>query len=172
MDKARQEALFDQCIQEHMGILLKTAYGFTTEKVDRDDLVQEMLLSVWQAIPWFDERCKLSTFLYRVANNRALNWHRSRRRYRDKLQGFEKHPQLELDSQETESRERRLDWLYAVIRKLPPLDRTLLMLQLDKLAHREIAEVTGLSESNVGVRLHRIRNWLIEQKDEGNIHEL
>lgn len=172
MDKARREVFFDHCVKEHMGILLKTAYGFTADKADRDDLVQEMLLSVWQAIPWFDEQCKLSTFLYRVANNRALNWHRSRRRYRAKLQGFESHPQLELDSDEEESRERRLAWLYAVIRKLPPLDRTLLMLQLDKLPHREIAEVTGLSESNVGVRLHRIRQWLIEQKDEGNTHEL
>ncbi len=60
-------------MNQHMGIFLKTACAFA-DSADRDDLVQEMLLAVWQAIPAFDERrCKLSTFLYRVANNRALN---------------------------------------------------------------------------------------------------
>lgn len=172
MDNSRREALFAQGVAEHMGILLKTAHGFAAEPADRDDLVQEILLSVWQALPWFDEaRCKLSTFLYRVANNRALNWHRSRRRYRHKLEGFQNYPQLILISPESETNDHRLEWLYELIRKLPPLDRTLLMLQLDKLSHREIAEITGLTETNVGVRLHRIRQSLSNQKPK-NDHEL
>ena len=113
MDKAPRDALFAQCVASHMGILLKTAHGFAADAADRDDLVQEMLISVWEALPWFDERqCKLSTFMYRVANNRALNWHRSRRRYRDKLIGFQNHPQLTLDPGETESHASRLEWLY------------------------------------------------------------
>lgn len=172
MDSTKRDALFAQCVATHMGILLKTAHGFTADAAHRDDLVQEMLLSVWQALPWFeDQRCKLSTFLYRVANNRALNWHRSRRRYRDKLLGFQNHPQLTLEQSETESHALRLEWLYQLVRQLPPLDRTLLMLHLDKLPHREIAEVTGLIETNVGVRLHRIKQRLTDQKPE-NDHEL
>jgi RNA polymerase sigma-70 factor (ECF subfamily) len=163
MDKVTQASLFDQGVAEHMGIVLKTAYGFTAEKADRDDLVQEILLSFWQALPWFDGRCKLSTFLYRVANNRALNWHRSTRRYRQKIQGFQSHLEISHEEADTAAQERKLAWLYAVIRRLPPLDRTLLMLQLDQLPHREIAEITGLSESNVGVRLHRIKHWLSQQ---------
>ena len=172
MDKAPRDALFAQCVASHMGILLKTAHGFAADAADRDDLVQEMLISVWEALPWFDQQqCKLSTFMYRVANNRALNWHRSRRRYRDKLIGFQNHPQLTLDPGETESHASRLEWLYRLIRQLPPLDRTLLMLHLDKLPHREIAEVTGLTETNVGVRLHRIKQGLAAQKP-ANDHEL
>lgn len=172
MDKSRHDALFAQCVAEHMGILLKTAHGFAAEAADRQDLVQEMLLSVWQALPWFEEnRCKLSTFLYRVANNRALNWHRSHRRYRNKLVGFEKHPQLTLDPIDSDAHARRLDWLYRLIRELPPLDRTLLMLHLDQLPHREIAEITGLTDTNVGVRLHRIKSWLTNQKPKYD-HEL
>jgi RNA polymerase sigma-70 factor, ECF subfamily len=51
-----------------------------------------------------------------------------------------------------------------LIRELPPLDRTVLMLHFDRLSHKEIGEVTGLSENNVGVRLHRIKRWIAEQK--------
>jgi RNA polymerase sigma-70 factor (ECF subfamily) len=165
------EALFKQAVDEHMGILLKTAHGFARDAADRSDLIQEMLLSVWQALPTYNGACKLSTFLYRVAHNRALNWQRSRSRYHRKLEQASAHPDLVLSRDDSPAHQLKLDWLYALIRRLAPTDRTLIMLQLDQLSHREIADVTGLSEGNVGVRLHRIRQWLSDQKDE-NIHEL
>src|SRR4051794_19606489 len=97
MEHAIHNAWFAEAMKDHLGIFLKTAYAFA-EPADRDDLVQEMLLAVWQALPAFDERrCKLSTFLYRVANNRAQNWNRSKRRYHHKLQAFQNCPQLTLD---------------------------------------------------------------------------
>jgi RNA polymerase sigma-70 factor (ECF subfamily) len=125
-----------------------------------------MLLSAWQALPGYNGQCKLSTFLYRVAHNRALNWQRSRVRYDRKLQRFSAAPHLALESGETEVQRQKLEWLYGLIRQLPPADRTLIMLQLDRLSQREIAEVTGLTETNVGVRLHRIKQWLSRQKPE------
>lgn len=164
MEDASRDALFQQAVNDHFGILLKTAHGFATDPADRDDLVQEMLITVWQALPGYQAQCKLSTFLYRVAHNRALNWQRSRARYRRKLEHFAEVPHLALDSSDTDLQQRQLAWLYALIRELPPHDRTLLMLQLDGLAHHEIAEVTGLSENNVGVRLHRIKRWLSDRK--------
>lgn len=171
MNSATRDSLFKQAVEEHMGIFLKTAHGFAPDAADRDDLVQEMLLAAWQAMPGYNAQCKLSTYLYRVAHNRALNWKRSRSRYHQKLQHFSNHPHIELESADDDARQRQLDWLYAVIRRLPPTDRTLIMLQLDQLSHREISEVTGLSESNVGVRIHRIKHWLTTQKKE-DIHEL
>ncbi|TAK98617.1 MAG: sigma-70 family RNA polymerase sigma factor [Verrucomicrobia bacterium] len=168
MERATPDALFAEAMKQHMGIFLKTAYAFA-EPADRDDLVQEMLLAVWQALPGFDDhRCKLSTFLYRVANNRALNWNRSRRRYHHKLQVLQNCPQLVLERSEADADATRLEWLYRLIRELPPLDRTVLMLHFDHLSHREIGEVTGLSENNIGVRLHRIKKWITEQKGTNN----
>lgn len=165
MDPAAHETLFATAMTEHMGIFMKTAYAFA-QPADRDDLVQEMLLAAWQALPAFDaQRCKLSTFLYRVANNRALNWHRSQRRYGHRLAALQTCPQLVLPSTEADPSDARLEWLYALIRELPPLDRTILMLHLDRLSHREIGEVAGLSENHVGVRLHRIKRWLADQKE-------
>jgi RNA polymerase sigma factor (sigma-70 family) len=169
MDPAARETLFAEAMKQHLGIFLKTAYAFAGS-ADRDDLVQEMLLAAWQALPAFDNSSKLSTFLYRVANNRALNWNRSQRRYGHRLEALEKCPQLVLDANDADPHAGRLDWLYALIRELPPLDRTVLMLHLDQLSHREIGEVTGLTENNVGVRLHRIKRWLSDQKT--SHHEL
>jgi RNA polymerase sigma factor (sigma-70 family) len=171
MDTANRDLLFQQAVDEHMGIFLKTAHGFASGAADRDDLVQEMLLAAWQALPGCNGRCKLSTFLYRVAHNRALNWQRSRIRYDRKLEHFSQHPQLVIERREPDGQEQKLEWLYAVIRGLPPLDRTLIMLQLDGLSHQEMADVTGFSETNVGVRLHRIKRWLAGQKTQ-DLHEL
>jgi len=170
MDNAARDALFAEALQQHMGIFLKTAYVFAGP-ADRDDLVQEMLLAAWQALGSFDDRrCKLSTFLYRVANNRALNWNRSRKRYSHKLQALQNTPRLVLNSTDAELHAERLEWLYALIRELLPLDRTVLMLHFDRLSHQEIGEVTGLSEGNIGVRLHRIKRWLADQKEENDGH--
>jgi RNA polymerase sigma factor (sigma-70 family) len=170
MDNAARDALFAEAMQQHMGIFLKTAYAFTGPG-DRDDLVQEMLIAIWQALSAFDDRrCKLTTFLYRVANNRALNWNRSQKRYGRKLQALQNSPRLVLSQADTDSHTARLDWLYALIRELPPLDRTVLLLHFDQLSHKEIGEVTGLSEGNVAVRLHRIKRWLADQKEPDDGH--
>jgi RNA polymerase sigma factor (sigma-70 family) len=165
MHKTDVDALFAEAMKQHMGIFLKTAYAFA-DPSDRDDLVQEMLFAVWQALPTFDERqCKLSTFLYRVANNRALNWNRSRKRYRHKIQALQDCPQLVLHATDADySEAARLDWLYALIRELPPVDRTVLMLHFEQLSYKEIGEVIGSSENNVGVRMYRIRRWIADRK--------
>lgn len=165
MNATEQQSIFAALVRDHMGIVLRTAYAFATG-ADRDDLAQEILLAAWQALPAYDERrCKLSTFLYRVANNRALNWHRSRSRYRRKLEQFAAYPHIALATEaDSAAPQPQLEWLYDMLRRLPPADRALIMLQLDQLSLREIADVTGLSESNVGVRLHRIKQWLSNQK--------
>jgi RNA polymerase sigma factor (sigma-70 family) len=168
MENPARDTLFQQAVDDHMGILLKTAHGFAGNAADRDDLVQEFLLALWLALPGYGGQCRLSTFVYRVVHNRALNWQRTRSRYHRKLELFSHHPQLALDSGEADAQQQKLAWLYALIRTLPPLDRTLLMLQLDGLAHREIAEVTGLTDTNVGVRLHRIKQWLTGQKPDSS----
>jgi RNA polymerase sigma factor (sigma-70 family) len=147
-----------------MGILLKTACGFAAP-ADRDDLVQDMLIAIWQALPSFDGRSSISTFVYRVAHNRALNWNRTTTRYRRKIAAWQCEAHLAL-APEANHTEEKLEWLYAIIRRLPPGDRTLLMLHLERLSHQEIADVTGLTVGNIGVRMHRIRRWLAEQKGE------
>jgi RNA polymerase sigma factor (sigma-70 family) len=167
MDHATREAHFAEAVSAHMGILLKMSYAFA-QPADRDDLLQELLVAVWSALPAYDSQCKLSTFLYRVTNNRAMNWRRSGLRYGRRMEILQECPHLTLETGETELVRARLEWLYAMIRRLPALDRGILLLHLDRQAHIEIAEVTGLTENHVSVRLHRIKRWLADQKGDSD----
>ncbi len=157
------DQLFLEVYREHAGLVIKTAHAFTTNAADRDDLYQEILLSVWKALPQFKGQAKLSTYVYRVAHSCALNWKRSRQRYQSKVDRFA----LEIPDLTSSPEEReRVAWLYARIQQLPPVDRTLILLYLDKINYADIAEISGLSETNIGVRLHRIKQQLTALSEE------
>jgi RNA polymerase sigma-70 factor (ECF subfamily) len=141
---------------------MRIARAFTENAADRHDLSQEILVALWQALPHFRGQAKLSTYVYRVAHSTALNRKRSRQRYVRKIESYA----VELPESGTSQRDQeRLEWLYMRIRELPPADRTLVLLYLDKVGYAEIAEITGLTESNIGVRLHRIKQQLSAQTE-------
>jgi RNA polymerase sigma-70 factor (ECF subfamily) len=155
----RIQELFQEAYREHAGLMMRTARAFTPGPADHDDLFQEMLIALWHALPHFKGQAKLSTYVYRVAHSTALNWKRSRQRYARKLDGFA--GALPESPTDTSPQDReRLEWLYARIRELPPADRTLVLLYLDKIGYAEMAEITGLTETNIGARLHRIKRQL------------
>ena len=159
----RPEELFAEVYRDHAGLMVKTAYAFTTNAADRDDLFQEILVAVWQALPHFRGSAKLSTYVYRVAHSCALNWKRSRQRYQHKIDRFAlETPDLTASPEQRE----RVAWLYAKIHQLPPVDRTLILLHLDKVSYADMADITGLTESNIGVRLHRIKQQLTQLSEE------
>jgi len=162
MDSREREALFDSWTREHGAILERAARVFAGS-ADRDDLLQELLLAVWRAIPAFRHGSKVSTFLYRVAHNAALTWIRARRSRPDLTS--EPLPDI-VDARSTPPSDDasdgpgRLIRLYAAIQTLPELDRSLVLLSLDGVSYAEIAALHGLSESNVGARLTRARKAL------------
>ena len=155
--------LFQQIYSEHIAIVWKTAHAFAVVKEDRDDLFQEILISIWEALPNFESRSKLSTYVYRVAHRRALNWKRSQRRYADKLYRYE-HGVSEMALEQSDPADQnRLDSLYRAINALKSVDRTICLLSLDGLSYREMADILGLTEENVGVRVHRCKQQLATQ---------
>ena len=152
--------LFQEIYSQHIAIVWKTAHGFATSKEDRDDLFQEILISLWEALPNFEARAKLSTYVYRIAHRRALNWKRSQRRYDNKLTHYENDfPALSAASPDVAD-QARLEWLYRAINTLKPVDRTICLLLLDGLSYREMADIVGLTEENVGIRVHRCKQQL------------
>jgi RNA polymerase sigma factor (sigma-70 family) len=150
-----QHEQFEHWIRDYAAILHHVARGFA-DGDDRQDLMQELLLAVWKAIPSFRNDALASTFLYRVSHNAALTWKRSRNAYQRKLTEAALHPPPE----PTCGDEARLDAVYREIRKLPPLDRSLMLLSLDGVSYREMAAIHGLTETNVGARLNRTRQKL------------
>ena len=147
----------------------KIARAFTETNADSEDLVQEIQISLWAAFNRVPGDVKESTFVYRVAFNRAVSWHRQRNTYLRHLREFFRlsrpvfaHPDDDNSSD--------LDALYRAIRALPELDRTLVLLYLERRSYAEMSEVSGVSESAVGQRLTRARRKLAEliQKEEGH----
>jgi RNA polymerase sigma-70 factor (ECF subfamily) len=159
---ADHERRFRQWLGEHTGLLLKVVRSFAEGRADQDDLLQEILLQVWLSLPNFREDSKPTTWLYRVALNTALAWKRGekkRRRGQDSVPVSDV-AAASVESAEPEASHRIVDQLYAAIRALPPGKRALVVLYLDGFSYREIAEVVGISESNVGVSLNRIKKEL------------
>jgi RNA polymerase sigma-70 factor (ECF subfamily) len=162
MNSTRQQTTFDAWLRDYAGILHHVANGFAMG-ADRHDLMQELMLSLWRAAPAFRAESLPSTFIYRVTHNAALTWKRAERGYRRRLDSFE-----ELQSESTATPNHpdadapidRLELLYAAIRRLEPLDRSLVLLQLDGVTYAQIAGIHGITESNVGVRLNRIKQKL------------
>lgn len=163
LNDQHRESLFKSWLSDHGAAVLKVARAYTLTTEDCQDLAQEILLQVWRSLPQFQGRASASTWIYRVALNTALGWHRNERRRRSRQQ-----PALDvedlsvagLDSGEQAERRELIERLYAAIRQLPKADAALILLYLDDLSYRDMAEVLGISESNVGVKLNRARKAL------------
>jgi RNA polymerase sigma-70 factor, ECF subfamily len=158
------KAQFCAWLQEHRLVFWKVARSFAADEADRDDLVQEMQLQLWRALPGFRAESKPSTWVYRICLNTALAWRRSSdRRAADRHDSCDEtalpaHPAPD-PGNAAEHRD-LLDQLYAAIRALPAAERSLVLLHLDGLSYEEIARITGMTGNHVGVALTRARKHL------------
>lgn len=169
MDIAEQQQRFANWLRDHSAIVHHVVNGFAAGD-DRNDLLQEVLLAVWKSVPAFRGQAKPTTYLYRVCHNAALLWIRTEKNYRRRVEQFSAFAPAESVSGPDVLTDERLARLYAAIHQLKPVDRSLILLSLDGLSYRDMAEVLGLSESNVGVKLNRIKSQLT-QTLKGNEHE-
>ena len=170
MGIADHEKRFRQWVGEHTGLLLKVVRSFAEGQGDQDDLFQEILLQVWMSLPNFRADSKPTTWLYRVALNTAMAWKRTEKKRRRRLGSnciSDVSPRSASSSEEQRS-DGMVEQLYAAIRALPPAKRALVVLYLDGFTYREIADVVGISESNVGVSLTRIKKELSASVKEGS----
>ncbi len=144
---------FSAWITPHLARLTRISRAFAAP-ADRHDLMQELLIAVWKARPAFRGEASPATFIYRVAHNRALTWKR-----RENLLGlrlFQARHDLALMADD-DACDPRLEALYAAIRQLPAVDRSLVLLSLDGVSYADISALHGLSENTIGVRLTRAR---------------
>jgi RNA polymerase sigma factor (sigma-70 family) len=157
-----QDCRFKAWMGQHLGVLQRISRAFATG-ADQADLMQELMLAVWRAAPAFRGESKDSTFIFRVAHNRALTWRRSEtlriRRAEDAQRGG-----LEVTAGDN-AHAALLERLYAAIRTLDPVDRSLVVLSLEGMSYAEIGAVHGLTETNVGARLTRARKKLTQRME-------
>lgn len=151
----------DRCLallDEHRGILFKVANTYCPRAEDRDDLVQEMSLQVWRSYPRFDGRCKFSTWMYRIALNVAISFHRAERAHHHLLSGDDHLRDLPASDHGPPPED--VQALRGFIEGLDGLNKALVLLYLDDHSHAEIAEILGITATNVATKISRIKERL------------
>jgi RNA polymerase sigma factor (sigma-70 family) len=163
MTNQERQQRFEALLGEHLRIVFKVASIYAHHTQDRRDLAQEIVLQLWRSFGRYDERqAKFSTWMYRIALNVAISDTRRRRgSLAGRLDPLEPH-HLETipGDQTTADRDERLDALYTFIGELDALNRALILLYLEDRAYAEIADILGISETNVATKISRIKQTL------------
>jgi RNA polymerase sigma-70 factor (ECF subfamily) len=149
----------ERVIREHGAVLDRVAWGYVDNAHDRDDLMQEVLVALWRALPRFRGESSERAFVLRVAHNRGISFSVSRRRHQAEPEQ-DQFPDPAPLAETRVIREQQHDRMLRAIRQLPDAQRQAVMLRLEGLSQREIAELQNTTETNVGVRLMRARNAL------------
>jgi RNA polymerase sigma-70 factor, ECF subfamily len=150
---------FQALIAAHRSLILKVAASYSSNRDDRADLAQEIALQLWRAWPGYEPTRPFSTWLYRVALNVAISQLRRERRRRYEPLTAEHEALLGTEGVDVGSQD-RLALVQRAMQSMGAFDRALLLLHLEGCSHRESGEVLGITESNVGTRLNRIRQHL------------
>jgi RNA polymerase sigma factor (sigma-70 family) len=154
----RQDA-FLSLIDEHRKILFKVANSYARTAADREDLIQEMTIHLWRSFNRYDDRYPFSTWMYRVALNVAISFYRRETRRERHILAAEE-AVLERTAEESSAADTDLRLLHRFLERLGELDRALMLLYLDGNRYQAIAEILGISETNVGTKIGRLKQRL------------
>ncbi|MBN9297698.1 MAG: sigma-70 family RNA polymerase sigma factor [Filimonas sp.] len=158
MDNHPDKEAFLQLIETNKGIIFKICNTYCTNAHDREDLAQEIIYQLWRSSGTFDPAYRFSTWMYRVALNVAISFYRKVKASHEKIELTEELP-LIAENTNTE-KEENIHLLQQFISELKELDRALMILYLDGRSYSEIAEVLGITETNVATKTSRIKEKL------------
>jgi RNA polymerase sigma-70 factor, ECF subfamily len=160
---SERDRIFGEWLASHKGILFKVVHAYAPDRADRQDLFQEIAVQVWRSVDAFRGDSSVPTWMYRVALNTAIGWTRKEHRHKRGKQPLDGVEGLFTTA---EQRDPRVEWLYRQIARLKDVDRSVALLMLDGFSYREIAAIVGISESNVGVKINRIKSALVGKRAE------
>ncbi len=170
---SRQDELYATAVRDFGRALDRLAAGYEADVEKRHDLRQEIHLQLWKSLAAFDGRCSLKTWTFRVAHNTAVSYVLRERRKNaalvslDEIEWTNTTEGIE-DRNPDIDRQRALQQLADFIRQLKPLDRQIMICYLEEMDTAAIAEITGLSPANTGMKIHRIKqilaNRFLEEK--------
>jgi RNA polymerase sigma-70 factor (ECF subfamily) len=156
---SERDRIFGDWLAGHKGILFKVVHAYAFEHADRQDLFQEIAIQVWHSVEAFRGESSVPTWMYRVALNTAIAWTRKEGRHQRGKQPLAAVEGL-LTTSSADGHDPRVEWLYRQIAQLKDVDRSVALLMLDGFSYREIAAIVGITESNVGVKINRIKSAL------------
>lgn len=148
---------FVSLIQQHSGIIYKIINLYVDEEEDKKDLHQEILLQAWKSYQRFQGNSSFATWLYKVSLNTVLTFNKKKRKHSE-LKTADK-----LSAQNSTSKKEKSELLYQLVRQLNEVDRMIMTLHLEGYKNPEIADITGLKLNHINVKLHRLKNQIIEE---------
>jgi RNA polymerase sigma factor (sigma-70 family) len=161
MTSFKQQENFQALLEEHRKILYKIANSYCRNPADREDLAQEITVQLWRSFGSFDARFRFSTWMYRIALNVAISFRR-RESMRSRYSLSAEAPLFD-PIDETACRPPEIEALYEFIDSLDPLHKPLVLLYLDGYSYLEMAEILGISETNVATKLSRLKETMRKQ---------
>ena len=154
------KTLFEEIFRKNRDRVFRLCCMYSGDEELRKDLMQDIFIRVWENMKSFRGEAAMSTWIYRIALNTCLTHVRTIKR---SLKVNPLNDKIDLaDTEANSDEEQNLDFFIHCVNQLPPFDRTLISLYLEELSGKEIAEITGLSEANVRVKIHRIKENLSE----------
>ena len=167
MTEKEQLNILEAWLGLHKGLIFKIVRAYGVAMMDHDDLFQEIIVQVWHSIPAFRQESSVTTWLYRISLNTAIKWTKKERKHTqsetlDNVQHLLLENKVPVDE--------RLTWLYEEIYKLDEIDRSVALLLLEGFSYKEMAAILGITESNVGVKINRIKKQLIAKSKNYDYH--
>ena len=159
MTDKRQKDQFLDILEKNIGIIIKIARAYSKTLHDKEDLINDITLELWKSFGRFKGDSKISTWIYRIALNTSMNY--NRKREKDRLFFLDDLKQIDNASWLIEQPDSSLsEILYQCIDELNQLNKAIILLYLDGNSHDEISEITGISKTNVGTRISRIKEQI------------
>lgn len=150
---------FHQIIEQHKGILFKVAKTYCRNDEDRQDLLQEMMIQIWKSLNKYNDTFAITTWLYRISLNIAISFYRKNaNRQNSNIPLIEE--LVSIQNEASNEKQEQLSLLERFISELNDLDKAIMLLYLEDKSYPEIAEIMGLSVTNVGTKLGRIKEKL------------
>ncbi len=159
MTEKEQDEIFEKWLGQYKALLFKVVRAYAFTAMDREDLFQEIVIQVWRSVPAFRNESAVTTWLYRIALNTSFKWVRKERKHYESKEALDKADHILQDNYV--EMDLRLTWLYDEITKLDEVDRSITLMLLENFSYREMSGILGITESNVGVRINRIKKNLI-----------
>lgn len=163
MSTTEKSDRFLSIIENSKGIIYKITNSYCKDSEDRKDLVQEIISQLWKSFDNYSEQYKYSTWIYRIALNVAISFYRKENRRKAIANPLSEGIFSFADFYENNETESNLGFLQLFISELKDLDKALLLLYLEEKSYKEIAEIIGITETNVATKLGRIK-VLLKQK--------
>jgi RNA polymerase sigma factor (sigma-70 family) len=154
-----KETRFKELFDTNSKIIYHLCYGYTGDSDSANDLMQETFIKVWQNLDGFRNQSQISTWIYRIAINTCLSYLRvEKRKVTDEISEFV----LENTAEPISEKEEQVALLYKCISQLEENERIIITLVLDEVPYPEIADISGISEGNLRVKIHRIKHKLTD----------